>query len=186
MNQTTDPQDGSAVAEELFTVNLTTEQIDYFWSKVRESEDGCWDWQFALDRKGYGKMAIKYPGTKRNRMLLCHRVAYFLSEGEFPAKLSVLHKCDRPVCCNPDHLFLGTQDDNIQDMMRKGRHNSYSPNRSMGENINTAKLNADQVREIRRLYALGGYTQVRLAAMYGISSASLSALVRGVSWKHLL
>lgn len=180
-----DPKDSSAFAEEMFTVNLTQEQVDHFWENICKTEGGCWDWKNAVDRRGYGKMGLKYPGTKRSRMLLSHRVAFYLTTGEFPSKLSVLHHCDRPVCCNPDHLFLGTQLDNMRDMIQKGRKSTQHSTRTMGEKVNTAKLNADQVREIRRLYA-EGHTQENLGALYKVTSVNISAIIRRETWKHVI
>lgn len=92
---------------------------DRFWSKVnRESASGCWLWTAATIR-GYGQIIGWRQGKKRP--LYAHRVAWELANGPIPAHLSVLHKCDVPLCVNPDHLFLGTQADNLIDAREKGR-----------------------------------------------------------------
>jgi len=184
MNQTTDPLDAPAIADALFTVNFTPEQIERFWSKVNKT-DGCWDWMFGVDTKGYGKIGIKYAGTKITRMLAAHRVSFFLTFGSFPLKMSVLHKCDRPRCCNPEHLFLGTQLDNMRDMDAKGRRCILRPNRTMGERVNTAKLTPEEVKEIRKL-SKEGHTTNQLSLSYGVSNLNIRSIVRGVTWKHLL
>lgn len=98
-----------------------------FWSKV--DKDGpvhpllgtsCWLWRASVNpHNGYGRIHV---GGKFGTVLLAHRVAFVLSRGEIPAGLRVLHRCDNPRCCNPDHFMLGTQLDNVHDAIRKGRH----------------------------------------------------------------
>ncbi len=78
--------------------------------------DACWLWIGSLNNKGYGQI-----GVSHNKTAYTHRVSYTLFVGEIPKGLNVLHKCDRPSCLNPKHLFLGTQKDNMQDWKRKGR-----------------------------------------------------------------
>lgn len=89
-----------------------------FWSKVEKAE-GCWLWTAYRDDDGYGSIRV---GRKAE---LAHRVAWWLTNGPIPPGLHVLHRCDRPECVNPDHLFLGTQLDNVVDMYRKGRARAY-------------------------------------------------------------
>lgn len=87
-----------------------------FWEKVDVGgPDECWDWQGA--RAHYGHGIINVTG----RSLLAHRVAWSITHGD-PAEANVCHRCDNPPCCNPAHLFLGSQADNIADMHRKGRY----------------------------------------------------------------
>lgn len=90
-----------------------------FWEKVdRRSPDECWPWLGrARTSFGYGAFAIG-----RDRANRAHRIAWELTNGPVPVGLSALHRCDNPPCCNPAHLFLGTQADNIADMVAKGRH----------------------------------------------------------------
>lgn len=85
-----------------------------FWSKVQKTDD-CWLWRATRFPKGYGQIKIK--GRRR----LAHRVAWELTNGPIPDGLQVCHHCDNPPCVRPDHLFLGTQSDNIQDAVSKGR-----------------------------------------------------------------
>jgi hypothetical protein len=91
-----------------------------FWSKVDRSElEGeCWPWLAAKDPKGYGRFFL------RGRMRVAHAVAWRLVNGDPPAGMFVLHRCDHPWCCNPKHMFLGTIADNNRDMVAKGRHGS--------------------------------------------------------------
>lgn len=89
---------------------------DRFWSKVDQSGD-CWEWTAAANRQGYGKFKA------RSYVLVpAHRHSWELANGPIPAGMYVCHRCDNPRCVRPDHLFLGTHQDNVTDMMAKGRH----------------------------------------------------------------
>lgn len=86
-----------------------------------EPNSGCWLWLGAANQKGRG--TFSYGGRRpKGRVELHHRFAYLVEHGDIPEGLSVLHRCDVPLCCNPAHLFVGTQADNVSDMMEKGRH----------------------------------------------------------------
>lgn len=92
----------------------TTEQR--FWSKVdRGDGSGCWLWTADLNRTGYGRINVN------RRVWLAHRLSFVINVGPVPAKLFVLHACDTPACVRPDHLWLGTQADNMRDAATKGR-----------------------------------------------------------------
>lgn len=87
-----------------------------FWRRVPRSE-GCWEWRGARHpRLGYGKFSVS-----RNTNIPAHRAAWLFEHGEIPQGMRVLHKCDNPPCVRPDHLFLGTQTDNMRDCAAKGR-----------------------------------------------------------------
>lgn len=88
-----------------------------FWAQVRRDE-ACWEWQAARNSGGYGWFRFGPSRTSTG----AHRVAYELVNGPIPAGLGVLHRCDNPPCCNPAHLFLGTNQDNVTDKVNKGRH----------------------------------------------------------------
>lgn len=90
-----------------------------FWAKVDRGDD-CWEWTGIKDPNGYGRCGM-FGET------LAHRVAWKLTREAIPGGLFVLHRCDNPPCCNPDHLFLGTQADNIADMDHKGRRRNWDP-----------------------------------------------------------
>src|SRR3982750_2711117 len=98
-----------------------------FWSKVdKQSDEECWNWMGSCIPFGYGQfgvtlefLGVNSPGRTMGR---AHRVAWILTNGHIPDGLHVCHKCDNRTCCNPNHLFLGTAQDNVDDMMQKKRN----------------------------------------------------------------
>lgn len=96
--------------------NVSQKDIDRFWSKVdRQSPDECWPWTAGMRTRGYGQ----FKAARRN--IIAPRLAFFLQRGIDPFPLDICHACDNPPCCNPSHLFAGTQDQNNKDMTAKGR-----------------------------------------------------------------
>ena len=91
----------------------------------------------------------------------------------------ICHACDNPACCNPSHLFLGTQFDNMQDMVKKGRINNRA-----GENNPKAKLSESDIFEIYRLYN-SGMSAYRISKMYKVAGPTILGVVKGITWKHL-
>lgn len=150
-----------------------------FWPKVMRlaSWDECWLWTGARKQNcpggGYGNFKLTAALTSR-----ASRVAYALYYGRSPGDLFVCHRCDNPPCCNPLHLFLGTVQDNADDMVRKGRQATYD---GRGENNRAAKLTAEQVEKIRDLIR-AGLTNVAIAARFGITHQLVSRIRRGRSW----
>lgn len=128
----------------------------------------CWLWTGTRAPNGYGQISVE------NRHRYTHRLAYEQAIGPIPDGKSVLHHCDVRHCCRPDHLFLGTQLENMHDMAAKGRKSSK----------NGSKLSPGQVMEIRRRYS-GGALQDALAAAFGISQAQVSNVVRGACWPQV-
>lgn len=100
----------------------TDRQIRDFWKKVdRTNASGCWEWQGALTHRGYGvKNNLCEDGKKR--LIHAHRMAWIIFRDSIPEGLMVCHTCDNRKCCNPEHLFLGTAQDNMDDKIAKGRH----------------------------------------------------------------
>ena len=97
---------------------------DRFWPKiVRRGPDECWEWQAAKSTRGYGKLGA--PGTDAG-CEYAHRVSWELHNGPIPDGMHVLHHCDNRICVNPQHLFLGTNLDNILDMRAKGRDYKFT------------------------------------------------------------
>lgn len=149
-----------------------------FWSKVARplGWDGCWPWTGSKDRKaggGYGKFKLKsYVGVR------APRVAYALYYGASPGDLFVCHHCDNPECVNPTHLFLGTVQDNSDDMKRKGRQAKRD---QAGEKNGAAKLSAADVETVRGLIEAGLNNTV-IAARFGVTHQAISRIRRGRSW----
>jgi hypothetical protein len=132
-------------------------------------------WTASKNRYGYGKFSA---GT-RGRWIGAHRYSYGLAYGAIPDGMHVLHKCDNPACVRPDHLFLGTQRENLVDMTEKGRR--YIPF-SEGERNGRAKLTAQQVVEIRHRIA-GGERRSAMAKIYGVCLSSINNIVWGKTWR---
>lgn len=139
----------------------------------------CHFWIGTLGRKnGYGCFKIREKGNRDNcKQFKVHRLIYEFTKGEI-GNNHVLHKCDNPCCVNPDHLFLGTHQDNMKDMAKKGRawHGSKHKN---------AKLTPVEVLEIRQLYASGNHTTRSLSAKYNVDSKHIHNIVTGKKWKIL-
>jgi hypothetical protein len=141
---------------------LTPEQEARFWANTkRDPATGCLLWTAGCNSAGYGLTAIGSYPKKR----LAHRLAYALTKGD-PTGFNVCHTCDTPPCVEPSDLFLGTQDDNLEDARAKGR--MYTP---------PFKLTDEAKRAIRRRYR-HGETQTSLAVEYGVSRTTIHNLVR--------
>lgn len=162
---------------------FSQKDIDRFWSKVDKERSStfyngtrCWEWTGSLTHNGYGRFSLTHLKGCR-----AHRFAWEITFGEFRNNLFVLHHCDNPQCCNPSHLFLGTQQVNMEDKGAKGRT-------AAGEKQGSRKLTDEQVAEIRRRYGFwgkGGETSSALAKEFGINQAQISSIVGGKAWKHI-
>lgn len=138
-----------------------------------EPNSGCWLWLRQVSNFGYG-MVSTHNGSK-----FAHRMSYEVFVGPIPEGMSVLHKCDQPACMNPDHLFLGTDADNIADMIKKGRGRLQTD----PESSPRRKLNREQVLYIRS--QAGKKTQQQLAEELGVVHGHVGRIQRGVSWRWL-
>ncbi len=113
----------------------------------------------------------------RNRKWFAHRLVWELSHGPIEGKLQVCHRCDTPLCCNPDHLFLGTAAENIRDSMNKKR-------RAIGERHGNAKLVAEEVVQIKQLIAMKTLLIKEISFLLGISQSQLRRIQHGEHWKE--
>lgn len=157
-----------------------------FDSKIKLCESGCWEWCGWKNNKGYGIFDV-FIGKRRSRKLLAHRVNFAIHNGHIPNGLFILHRCDNPICVNPEHLFAGTQKENVADAMRKGR-NSTPPASSrkffIGSRHGNARLTEEIVREARRRNA-AGESGHNLAKEYGVHFVTMYDALRGETWKHV-
>ena len=135
-----------------------------------EPNSGCWLWMGAVSSSGYGN--LKFGASYAN----AHRVAYELYVGHIPDGMQICHKCDVKLCVNPDHLFVGTRQDNMNDMVQKRRW--QRENHPKAEKNGNAKLTisiANEIRDDPREYR-------KIAKSYGIGTSTVCRIKRGVSW----
>ncbi|MBT2587989.1 HNH endonuclease [Arthrobacter sp. ISL-95] len=135
------------------------------------TESDCWEWRGGRSERGYGQ--FRAPG----RSWVAPRASHYIYIGPIPEGLVVLHECDNPPCVNPAHLRAGTTADNSDDKVSKGRQ-------AKGEDVNTNKLAAEHVFEIRRQIAEGRRTST-LAKSFGVSPSAISDIKAGRTWAWL-
>lgn len=147
--------------------------MDRFWNKV-DKKNGCWTWKGYLDKDGYGNFLFN------GKLIRAHRFSWILEHGEISdKKLYVCHHCDNPPCVRPDHLFLGTNQDNMLDMIKKGLMFWR------GSRNSQAKLKEEQVLKIREMYSTGEYSQQKIASIFGVNQTLIGFIVRRVKWQHI-
>lgn len=134
-----------------------------FW-KIVDKTKTCWVWAGCTNQDGYG--SLSYLG----KIDKAHRVSYKLNIGEIPEDMEVCHHCDNPPCVRPDHLFLGTHEDNMKDRDKKGRA--------------AKKLSEDKVKDIAELVNFG-WTHQRVAEKFGVARVSVTKIMNGTVWTHV-
>ena len=137
-------------------------------------ESGCWIWMGCVGHYSYGQFCVN------SKTLLAHRASWILHYGNIPDGLRVCHRCDVPSCVNPNHLFLGTAQDNTDDMMRKDRTNPRK-----GEDHHAARLTAEKVRQMRKEYQPGYGNLAAIARKYNTSETSAHYAINRKTWKHV-
>ena len=130
--------------------------------------DACWTWMASSTNEGYGKIFFE------RRLHLAHRKWWEVTNGPIPVGMYLCHKCDNPICVNPNHMFVGTPADNARDMIRKQRG-------AQGEKQHMAKLTAERVMAIRN----DPRPQAAIASDYGITQSNVSCIRRGLTWGHV-
>lgn len=132
-------------------------------------ENGCWIWQGSKHRQGYGNLSYKRIPS------LAHRVSWMVHRGEIPKDMKVCHSCDVTSCVNPEHLFIGTQKNNVEDAISKGKFEK----RNMGKRRN--KLVYEQVLEIKKLSS-EGISRKDIEKKFGVGQTCIAKILQGVSW----
>ena len=140
-----------------------------FWLGV-EKTDGCWNWVKGKFSTGYGQMKIKGNPT------YTHRLSWELHRGPIPEGMCVCHHCDNPACVNPDHLFIGTDLDNMRDRNRKGRANM-----AYGETAGMSKLTDTDVIAIRQ----SSLNNTETAKIFNVDPSNISRIRSRERWRHL-
>jgi hypothetical protein len=143
-----------------------------FWNNVDRSggPDACWPWKLSKDTGGYGQLWLN------SKLQRAHRVAFKLTKGV--PKFNVLHTCDNPPCCNPDHVYDGTHKQNTRDMMRRGRDRFP---KFVGSAHGRAVLDERKVRTIRQKKRPDWY----YADKYGVSKSTVAMARLGYNWSHV-
>lgn len=150
---------------------------------LRGSADECWTVRGEKNSQGYRRIRLSVGRPRRRKWVLAHRLSYELAHGTIPDGMNVCHRCDNRECVNPAHLFLGSQADNIQDAIAKGRFVVNGGQR--GESNGASKLTEDQVQEMRILHEQDGVRCSLLATKYGVSSQMVYQIVRRKRWTHV-
>jgi hypothetical protein len=165
---------------------LFTPLADRFWARVLKT-DGCWLWTGHLV-KGYGNLS---EGGRKGRHLYAHRVSWSLANGQIPAGMNVLHKCDNPKCVRPDHLELGSHAKNLRDAVDRGLINADTQRRT-GVVNGRAKITEADVRRIREVYAsnqgkryVKRGTCIALANELEIDPEIVRRIAQRKLWKHI-
>lgn len=141
-----------------------------FWARVKKTKT-CWIWTGAKNSKGYGDIMINGKHEKS------HRYSYLISKGEIPYNKHVLHHCDNPTCVNPEHLWIGTNHENVLDKISKGRDSNKS-----GKNNPNVKLNGEKVNKIRKLYKQGEHNMVQIGKIFNVNRNVISRVVNQKYW----
>lgn len=149
-----------------------------------DESNKCWEWVGAKSSEGYGR--YNYQVDRKQKHMAAHRLSYTLFIGPIKDKFFVCHKCDNPCCVNPDHLFLGTHKENMDDMRHKGRSNykfAHRENRFIGEKNGRVVLSEGDV--IKVLQMRGHASERDVARTFNVAHSSIRRIWIGATWKHI-
>lgn len=174
-----DAKTWGGVATQFMWKNATDEEKEEHLRKRYEAnvikKDGCWDWNKAAKHERYMRMHY----SRNEPKLSIHVYSWRLHNGSIPEGMCVLHKCDNKRCSNPEHLYLGTNKDNIVDMINKKRH-------PHGETHGCAKLTEQQVKEIKRLLLLDELSHYAIARKFNVAHSTIFNIKNSRTWKHVV
>lgn len=146
-----------------------------------EKKNGCWEWQGDLHPNGYAYTTY-YETNRREHV---HRVSYRIFKGDVPEGLYVCHHCDNRKCISPDHLFIGTAKENMQDALKKGRLEHIKLLHARGEKNGSSKLKEFEVKEIKKLI-LDKEKIAVIARKFKVSWSVIDSIKRNKTWRHVL
>lgn len=164
---------------------LTKSDIERFFAKIDIPYDnmllGCWEWKGCKNSCGYGQFSIKHKNYRANR------ISYLIFNKKFPDNFAC-HTCDNRSCINPLHLWDGTPQENITDMMEKGRH-KYDKEFIKGDCIGSKNLNSklteEQVIDIRSRDCSKYGSQVKVAKQFNITKDAIHKIIKRITWTHI-
>lgn len=143
-------------------------------------QEGCWGWKGPVAKGGYPVMSCRREiGSDRG-----HKASWLIYKGEIPEGLHVCHKCDNPICTNPEHLWIGSHRQNNDDKMQKGRHKWAKPPVMEGTKNPSAKLNEENVKEIKKMLK-DGYGPTFIGKKFDVSKTTILRIKTGTHWKHV-
>ena len=152
-------------------MQITKERIEAKVERIPEA--GCWIWMGSSQVRGYGEI------ISNNRKYLAHRASYEAFVGQIPKGMYVCHACDNVACVNPNHLFLGTQKQNLQDMKTKGRS-------TRGEKNAMSKLTENDVRIIKKFFfTKEDVADKEIAKLYNVCRQTINSIRNGRKWNHV-
>lgn len=141
--------------------------------KIKKKKSGCWEWQSGKGTNGYGVSSIN------GKNMQAHRHFYLVFKGNIPKEKQINHKCDNPSCVNPDHLWVGSQKENMEDKKNKGRCAD-----KRGEKHHLSRFVEDDVKKIREMYKYG-VTQKIISKVFKCDPSNISYIVRNKRWSHI-
>jgi len=157
--------------EYYFEEEFTEDEKSRFFASFKRKKEGCWEWNKARNHGGYGTF------YHNKRTWIAHRISWILHYGKLEKGMFVLHKCDNPACVRPDHLFVGTNKDNLRDCAEKGRIAS-------GERNGNSKMTNSTVKKIRKLSNCG-MKGTEIANLVGVHKSTVSRVLRKIIWRHI-